>query len=67
MGVTTSGLDVNNMQQDKFAHAAKLLEPSVSETPSPNDSLIIASPDKRKSMLLTGKLSVKLRNSLTKI
>ena len=50
VGITTTGLDVEHMQQDKFKQAADVLEGAAPlATSMPNTSISIQSPNKRKN------------------
>ena len=50
VGITTTGLEVGHMQQDKFDRAAEVLEGNVPLAAStPNTSMQVQSPDKRKN------------------
>ena len=66
VGVTSTGLNVEGMQQDKFERAANLLElSSIEESPS-DSSLLIPSPDKRRNSAEYWKPNLRHRNSLSK-
>ena len=57
VGITSSGLSIDYMQQVKFNRVATCMEQSVALQTSTADRFIIASPDKRKNLLSTGNQS----------